>query len=134
MKVVPTPIQIRFSDVDMAGHVHHAVYLQWFELGRMALLGTFIPKDHDWKVNGLILARNEIDHRMPVRLGDELVVEAWCSKVGQKSFDLRYAIMRNGGARPGLCSEGRSVMVCFDYMRERTVELPHPWRIALEGN
>ena len=32
------PLQVRFADVDMARHVHNAVYLHWFETGRMALL------------------------------------------------------------------------------------------------
>ena len=34
---VRVPIQIRFADVDMARHVHNAVYLHWFEAARMAL-------------------------------------------------------------------------------------------------
>ncbi|MEZ4755561.1 MAG: thioesterase family protein [Flavobacteriales bacterium] len=132
MKIITTPIQIRFSDVDMAHHVHNAVYLQWFELGRMGYLDTVIPKDHDWRTQGLILARNEVDYRMPVRLRDMLVAEVWCSSVGSKSFDLSYIIRRTSGDQPGICAEGRSVMVCFDYTEQHTIPVPAEWRRQLE--
>lgn len=127
-----TPIQIRFADVDMARHVHNAVYLHWFEAARMALLKQFIPAEHDWKAQGLILARNEVDYRMPVHLSDTIEAEAWCSAVGTKSFDLSYRILRVGGEQPGICAEGRSVMVCFDYTVQKTIALPNSWRDALE--
>lgn len=130
---VTTPIQIRFSDVDMAHHVHNAVYLQWFELGRMGYLETIIPKDHDWQAQGLILARNEVDYRMPVRLRDVLVAEVWCSAVGSKSFDLSYIIRRTSGEQPGICAEGRSVMVCYDYTAQRTIPVPEEWRKQMEA-
>ena len=131
--MVRIPVQIRFADVDMARHVHNAVYLHWFEAARMALLEQFIPKDHDWRTEGLILARNELDYRMPVHLTDQIEVEAWCGTIGNKSFDLVYAIHRVGGEKPGICAEGRSVMVCFDYVRNTSIPLPGAWRVALEA-
>lgn len=123
-----TPIQIRFADVDLAGHVHNSVYLHWFELARMAFLRDIIPPGHDWKAQGLILARNEVDYRMPVRLHDSIVAEAWCSALGSKSFDLSYRITRTDGDMPGTVAEGRSVMVCFDYNTQRTIAIPSAWR------
>ena len=132
MSVLKVPVQIRFADVDMARHVHNAVYLQWFELARMALLQGFIAPDHDWRKEGLILARNEVDYRMPVHLTDRIETEAWCGTIGNKSFDLLYAIRRLGGPKPGICAEGRSVMVCYDYTADKSIAVPGPWRLALE--
>jgi acyl-CoA thioester hydrolase len=129
---ISIPVQIRFADVDMARHVHNAVYLHWFEAARMALLQEFIPPAHDWRTEGLILARNEVDCRMPVRLNDMIEAEAWCGTIGNKSFDLNYAIRRVGGEKPGICAEGRSVMVCFDYTHEQSIAIPGRWRLALE--
>ena len=126
-------IQVRFSDVDLAGHVHNAVYLQWFELARMAFLSRFVPRDHDWQAQGIILARNEVDYRMPVHLHDVLEAEAWCSAVGSKRFDLSYTVHRMGGERPGICAEGRSILVCYDYRTGRTMTLPENWRTVLNA-
>lgn len=127
------PIQVRFADVDMARHVHNAVYLHWFEAARMKFLEQVVPADNDWSKLGLILARNEVDYRMPVRLHDSIEAEAWCSAVGTKSFDLSYRIHRIGGDAPGICAEGRSVMVCFDYTVQRTIAIPEDWRRQLEA-
>ncbi|MBK7382609.1 MAG: acyl-CoA thioesterase [Flavobacteriales bacterium] len=127
------PIQLRFADLDMAHHAHNAVYLHWFELARMALLRRFIPPGHDWKNQGLILARNEVDYRAPVHLNDEIEVECWCSAIGSKSFDLEYAVVRVKKEERTICAEGRSVMVCFDYVESRTIGIPENWRGALSN-
>lgn len=126
---ITTPVQVRFSDLDMARHVHNAVYLEYFELGRMELLRRFIEKDHDWVHLGLILARNEVDHRKPIHLADQVQVQTWCGKLGEKSFDLCYAVQSADGST--LFAEGRSVMVCFDYSKQASIPVPEAWRTAL---
>ena len=115
----------------MARHVHNGVYLSYFEQARMDFLRQFIEKDHDWKRLGLILARNEVDYRQPVHLSDLVEVEAWCSNVGTKSFDLSYALFVKTKEGRKLCTQGRSVMVCFDYTGGGSIAVPEPWRLAL---
>ena len=129
--MITTAIQIRFNDIDMAGHAHNGVYLSWFEQARMDLLRQFIERKHDWKVHGLILARNEVDYRQPVHLGDRVEVDCWCSAIGNKSFDLRYAlyVVKDGVRFPR--TDGRSVMVSFDYNTNKTIAVPDAWRAAL---
>ena len=131
MPGITCPIQIRFADVDMAHHVHNAVYLQWFELARMQLLRAFIPPKHDWRKQGLILARNEIDYRRPVHLNDAIETDCRAGRVGEKSFDLHYAVYRVKDGQRSLCAEGRSVMVCYDYEAGQTIAVPDAWRMAL---
>jgi len=126
---ITTAIQVRFSDVDLACHVHNAVYLHYFELGRMDLLRQVVGKDHDWLRTGLILARNEVDYRRPIRLADPLQVQTWCAKIGGKSFDLRYEIQH--AEHGALFAEGRSVMVCYDYAARQSMPMPSTWRTAL---
>jgi acyl-CoA thioester hydrolase len=126
---VITPVQVRFSDIDMARHVHNAVYLQYFELARMDLFRRFMEKDHDWTRLGLILARNEVDHRRPIHLADRVQVRTWCGKLGSKSFDLLYRVESPEGGKP--FAEGRSVLVCFDYTKQASIPIPEAWRTAL---
>ena len=126
-----TPVQVRFQDVDMAGHVHHGVYASYFETARIHFLGQFIPADHDWSREGLVLARLEADYRGPVHLHDQVEVETWCSRLGAHSFDLSYAlfVVRDGQRR--LCTEGRTVMVGYDLAERKACDLPEAWRYAL---
>ena len=131
MASTTVPLQIRFADLDMAHHVHNGVYLSYFEQARMDFLRQVIGKDNDWKKRGLILARNEVDYRQPVHLSDAVEVETWCSNVGTKSFDLSYALFVKDGEGRKLCTQGRSVMVCFDYHANASVAVPERWRQAL---
>lgn len=126
-----TPIQIRFSDVDMAHHVHHAAYLHYFELGRMELLRQVVEQDHDWKRNGLILARYEIDYRAPVHLSDKIMVDTRCARLGTKSFELSYALFSGTADARRIHAEGSSVMVCYDYAARQSIPMPSTWRTAL---
>ncbi len=113
----------------MARHVHNAVYLQYFELGRMNTLRQFIEKDHDWVRMGLILARNEVDHRKPIHLADPVEVQCWCGRIGAKSFDLLYQVRHVHDGT--IFAEGRSVMVAFDYAQQASIPLPDAWRSGL---
>ncbi len=124
-------IQIRFADIDLAGHVHNAVYLHWFELGRIKFQERFIASDHDWRSEGLILARTEVDHRAPVRLGDAIEVLTSCSAMGNKSFVLNYSAERISNGQRIVVAEGRTVLVCFSYEQDRTIPIPEAWRMAL---
>lgn len=128
---ITTPIQIRFSDMDMAHHANNAVYLSWFELGRMDLLRRFIERHHDWRKQGIILARNEADYRRPVHLGDTVEVETWCELVGRKSFTLAYALFITNKTGRLLAANGKSVMVCYDHDRGESMPVPEAWRAAL---
>lgn len=126
MRTLSTPIQVRFADVDMAGHVHNATYLHYFETGRMEFLREIADEGWDWRSQGLILARNEIDYKLPIRLHDTVKVITSLEKIGEKSFALRYQIF-GGKEGKSMCAEGSSVMVCMDYMQQKTISIPEPW-------
>ena len=80
------PVEIRFKDIDLAGHVHNSVYLSYFEQARMMLFVEFVADDWDWKSKGLILARNEIDYILPVHLGDKIHISIECDHIGTKAL------------------------------------------------
>ena len=58
--MISTPIQIRYSDFDMGGHVHNAVYLNYFETGRVAFFLAGFGQNCDWKKEGLIIKKNVV--------------------------------------------------------------------------
>lgn len=125
------PISIRFSDVDVAGHVHNAQYLNYFEAGRIVFMKDIIPTNHDWMSVGLIVARNEVDHIHPIRFNDRIEISTDCERVGVKSFTLTYSIYIVSDNEPILACTGKSVMVCYDYKTGRSIELPSEWRDGL---
>lgn len=134
-------IQIRFQDVDAMNHVHHANYLAYAEHARLryydAVLGT---TDTDWhSQNGLIMARTEVDFRKPLMLDDCAAIYTRCARLGTKSFELNWVLARSitssrdataGGEE--IVAEGRTVIVCYDYATQSTVEIPAERRSLIE--
>lgn len=123
-----TFIQIRFKDVDKMGHVNNANHLTYFELARMGYFREVINEPIDWSRDGIILARAEIDYRLPVLMDDD--VRVWCriGKLGKTSFDFIYAMTAVRHDTEVILAEGRSVQVCFNYESNKTVEIPSSWR------
>ncbi len=127
-------IQIRFQDVDAMNHVHHANYLAYAEHARLryydAVLGT---TDSDWhSQNGLIMARTEVDFRKPLMLDDRAAVYTRCARLGSKSFELQWVVVRAISIGEEIVAEGRTVIVCYDYATQSTVEIPGERRQMIE--
>lgn len=106
------PIRVRFRDTDMMGHVNNAVYLTYFEAGRVeywiALTGN--PSLDDLP---FILARTEIDFLAEARAAEDLTLGVRAGRLGNKSFDLEYLLVRDADGEP--VARGLSVQVMFDY-------------------
>lgn len=127
-----TPIQVRFNDIDLAGHVHNAVYFYYFEIGRIDLFKQIASKNWDWSKKGILVARNEGDYLKSIKLEDNVFVETTCEDVGKKSITLTYKIFREteDGVKE-LCTKGRSILVCVDYKTGDSVEVFDEWRDVL---
>src|SRR5437868_14023118 len=86
--------EIRFVDIDSFGHVNNAHYLTYFEQARVKYFNQLLGWKYDWSKEGIILARAEVNYTMPVHLGDEVEIQTRCSRIGNKSFDLEYRMVR----------------------------------------
>ena len=106
----PLKIQIRFRDLDSLGHVNNAVYLSYLEVARMHFLEPYLGKEFSYATDGFLLARNEIDYKLPILITDEVYIDLWTSRIGGRSFDFSYKIF-NGEK---VWSEAKSVMVSFN--------------------
>ena len=80
------PIVIRFADFDLLSHVNNANYLTYLEEARIKYFSEVIERDEiDWRQNGMILARMEIDFRKPITGYQNYFVYIRCSRLGNNS-------------------------------------------------
>ena len=121
------PIEVRFADIDKLSHVNNAVYLSYFEQARLFYFKQVIGTNIDWSENGIILARAEINYILPVNLEDPIAVEISCSRIGTKSFDLEYKLFKQSGDTNILATEGKTIMVCYNYQLSQTIAIPPDW-------
>lgn len=124
----PHRLEIRFSDIDVAGHVNNAVYLIYFEQGRIWFFEEIVGLDWDWNERGIIVARNEVDYLNPIHLNDEVYITASLASVGNKSFKMNMRIFKNAKGTEVDCARGLVTLVCYDYNQRQTIPVPESWR------
>lgn len=135
-----TPIQIRFKDLDEMGHVNNANHLSYIELARLKYFKDVVGFNIDWnKQDGLILARVEIDFKRPIFFNDNIFVYTRCSRMGNKSFELSYVIVRekssiglDGKSLNEIVAESKTVLVCYDYIKKLSVKVPEDRKLKIE--
>ncbi len=131
--MTPHRLEVRFADIDVMGHVNNAIFLNYFEQGRMAFFREHFGNVWDWKKYGIIVARNEIDYLKPVLLHDEVYVTASFGTVGNKSFQMKMRVFKVEDGRETDCANGLVTVVCFDYELQHTIPVPDAWRNAAES-
>lgn len=91
------PIQLRFNDVDVMGHVNNAVIMEFFDLGKsqyFAAAGVPVrPDEDDFCV---MIVHYEVDFLSQIRYGDEVEVCTQVVRWGNKSFEVRQQVTANG--------------------------------------
>ena len=128
-----TPIEIRFADMDAFGHVNNAVFLTYFEQARVSYFDQVLGWDYDWSKEGVIVARCEVDYILPIHFRDRISVLTRCSRLGNKSFDISYQVIRtDDNGKETLMADGVTVMVAFDYVKRASIEIPENWKALLQ--
>ena len=123
-----TDIQIRFVDIDKMGHVNNATLLSYFEIARTHFFDETIGQQANWFERGLIIAHTEIDYLLPVYLRDAIRVYVRIIRIGKKSFEIEHLLVKTETGTEHICSVANSVMVCMDYTKKTTIEIPAEWK------
>lgn len=126
--IEPAKIQVRFSDLDVLGHVNNSVYLSYFETARVHYFAHLLGAHWDWQKNGVILVKNEVEYHKPILLHDIPNVHIFTEKIGEKSFTLSYEIK----VGEVLYTTGKSVLVCFDATTNATISIGSVMKEALD--
>ena len=121
-----TPIQIRFNDIDLMGHVYNAKYQEFFDLARIKYFDEVLGNLINWMQKGLIIASVKVDYLQSTFLNDELMVVSHITSLGRKSLEMTQQVYKKNQQEP--VAVGKTVMVCYD-MKERISEvIPQVWR------
>jgi acyl-CoA thioester hydrolase len=127
-----TQIQIRFKDIDALGHVNNANHLSYIELARINYFNEVVGTNINWAEDGIILAKVVMDYKMPMMFADNVFVYTKCSRIGNKSFDLDYVIVKDESGIETILAESKTVLVCFNYKSNNSMPMPDKWRKKFE--
>lgn len=128
--VLKTRIQVRYGDLDTLGHVNNAVYLTYFELGRVLYFRKYLEHFDPANVR-FVIARAELDFKRSIMIDDEVTLETWIETVGNTSFTFSHRLMneRDGS----LYSAGKIIAVSIDAQRQ-PARVPDELRNLISGN
>jgi acyl-CoA thioester hydrolase len=110
---------IRFGDLDPQGHVNQAMFMTYFESGRVAM---FRDRDLGIGVPGLtfVLVRMEVDYMKELHWPGSIDIGTGVAEFGRSSFKAMQAIFRDG-----VCAAmGRATLVCMDKTTRKSTPLP----------
>lgn len=127
------PIQVRFSDIDMMGHVSNIVYQSYYDAGKVHYFDRVLP-DMDYINVGLVGASVKIDYLKPIYMRSRIYVESHVVRVGSKSITMNQSLVdEETGEVLSTCSV---VLVCFDVKQQISMTIPERWKqriVAFDG-
>ncbi|PZR54396.1 acyl-CoA thioesterase [Xylanimonas oleitrophica] len=126
-------MQVRWSDVDLFGHVNNAAFLRYLDDARFSAF-TRMGVDELGALTEalLVVVKHEIDYRAPLTFTQvPVVVEVWVPRIGRSSVDFCYRV--TSGETEHLVARSRMVQLDRDTHRprpftdeERTAFEAHP--------
>lgn len=120
------PVEIRFADMDALAHVNNAKYFTYMETARLQYFRQIVGWQGDRSDLGVILARATCDFKLPLVLGDLAQVHVRVTRLGDKSFEFEYAIVRVPDQ--AAAAIGNTVQVAYDYETNTSIRIPNEWR------
>lgn len=118
-KIFTIDIDVRFRDLDALGHVNNAVFITYFEEGRIhfskEVFNVSDPSDFSF-----IMAHISCDYLKPIKMNDRAVLQMWVRDIGTKSFSFGYKLVDLSNESI-VFATGESVQVCYDYKLEKSI-------------
>ncbi len=95
------PLQLRFNDVDMMGHVNNAVIMEFFDLGKSRYFADagipVTPEEGDFCV---MIVHLEVDFHSQIHWNDSVAVTSVVSHWGNKSLQVTQQVINADNGQP----------------------------------
>ena len=123
LKEVVLEIVVRWSELDLNGHVNNAKYVEYLEWGRHEWCDNHgFSYDRLKKLGAIAVVVNvNLNYRQPCYEGDRLRVVTWLRGRGRTSFAVAHRIERADGTA---AADGVVTLVTVDSDTRRAVPLP----------
>lgn len=123
-RVLETPIQKRFIDIDPFQHVNNVAQQSYFDVGKVDYYEKVLGAEVLSGELRIIAVSTSTSYIGQVRMHDDVRVATTCERVGNKSITLLQRLVVGGEVR----SESRSVMVVFNFATQLSEPVPEEWR------
>lgn len=117
------PLQLRFNDIDMMGHVNNAVIMEFFDLGKSTYFAeSGIPVRPDEGDFCVVIVHVEVDFFSQIHWQDHIAVTTHVSNWGHKSLRVKQQIINTDTQQP--CATCTTVMSGYSRKSGKSAEIP----------
>jgi acyl-CoA thioester hydrolase len=120
-----TDLSVRFSETDAQGIANNAVYLNWYEVARVAYLARFPGGYRGLVESGVEATTTEthVRYRLPCRFDDRLRIHTRVSELRGARFRFEYVLERTSEPA-GIVADGWTAHACVDAGSLRPTRMP----------
>lgn len=121
------PVHVRFSDVDVYGHVNNVKYFEYLQEARIAMTAQL------WsglERASLVVAQTDVDYVRPILFRPEAYdAWSWVSRIGARSASIDSVIADGDD----VLARARVTIVFFDPRTQRSAAPPEPYLAGLRS-
>lgn len=117
------PLQLRFNDIDMMGHINNAVIMEFFDLGKSTYFAEAgLPVRPDEGDFCVIIVHIEVDFHCQIRWQDNIAVTTQVVNWGHKSLRVKQQIINTDTGEP--CATCSTVMSGYSRSTHSSAVIP----------
>ena len=124
-----TPIQVRYTDIDMMAHVTNSMYLAYCDIARMDYFIRVLEQLIEHKEESLVIASITIDYLQPIFFHEKIEIRTKTTKIGNKSIHTLQHIINSETKE--IKAAVKAVISGFDYIGQKTIVVPEKWKKSL---
>ena len=128
---VESDVRVRYVDTDQMGVVHHAHYIEWFEVGRTEYCRAkgFSYGDLEKMGYRLMITDLNCHYRKAVRYDEMVSIRTWVKDLKKRMVTFGYQVFRKETAEPVAAGETRHI--CLNASGRPSV-IPEAFRACIE--
>ena len=117
-----TKLRVRYAEIDAQGHVNNAVYLSYFEVGRVEWLRAagLSYRELEAQGYGIVVVEVLAHYRRAAFFDDELTLRTELADLSRASMRFEYEVSRDGE----LLVTGHTRHACVDLATGKPIRVP----------
>lgn len=123
------PLQIRFNDIDVVGHLNNSIYLQFLDLGKMQYFNAIMKEGITWKQVPVVIVNINVNFYSPTYMDEQIEVRTQTLRLSERSLTLEQRIV-NPQTGDVKCV-AQTVMAGFDARTASSAPIPEDWKKAI---
>lgn len=122
-------LRIDWSDLDMYKHVNNISFMRYMQSGRVNFWeASGIYEMYENSNMGTMLVSTHCDFKKSLYYPGKAIVKTKLDFIKNSSFGLKHLILDEANE---ICAEGKDVVVCYDFDKDKTFKIPEDLREKL---